>query len=293
MSVGVELDPVFRQALRFLHSSKSDAAENIRKALDDVIKQKHGPSKMLVNTLHKKFLAEESTATGSGVIKSVSSHRRSSHKSSDSSSNNSNSSPVQIITTTTTSSTPTTTVLTTDLSGQTQEIPVIISLPDSAGGTSITAVDDNAMDTNIHSSLLEEINNLVCVVCRSYDFTAGLIECTRCHSLYHQECHNPQIKSSDLADGKELAWLCHECKGSSTTNSVSSSSSSNGSKKEKDKGHSSSSSKSKSSSSSSSSSRHHSSHHSSTSHHSSHSSKHERSSGSNSEKSSSSKNSAP
>lgn len=30
MATNVELDPVFRQALRFLHSSSVDAAENIR-----------------------------------------------------------------------------------------------------------------------------------------------------------------------------------------------------------------------------------------------------------------------
>lgn len=289
MATTVELDPVFRQALRYLHSSQTDAAENIRISLDDVIKQKHGSSKMLINTLSKKHIAEESKATGSGVIRSISSTRRSSHKSSDSNSNNS---PMQIITTTTIT-TPTATVLTTDLTGETQEIPVIISLPDSGNGTTLGAVDDNAMDTNIHNSLFED---LACVVCRRIDFVAKnrLIECTKCNSLYHQECHSPQIKDSDLANEQEAAWMCSECKGgSSAGTSVCSSSSSSSSKKEKekekekeDKHSSSSSSKSKSSS------RHHSSHHSSSSSH--HSSRHERSSGSGSDKSSSkSSSSAP
>lgn len=288
MATTVELDPVFRQALRYLHSSQTDAAENIRKSLDEVIKQKHGSSKMLINTLSKKHIAEESKATGSGVIKSISSTRRSSHKSNDSSSNNS---PVQIITTTNIT-TSTTTVLTTDLTGQTQEIPVIISLPDSANGTTLTAVDDNAMDTNIHNSLFED---LACVVCRRIDFVAKnrLIECTKCNSLYHQECHSPQIKDSDLADEQEAAWLCSECKGgSSAGTSVCSSYSSSSSKKEKEKEKEEKHSSSSSSKSKSSSSRHHSSHHSSSSSH--HSSKHERSSGSGSDKGSSkSSSSAP
>lgn len=279
MATTVELDPVFRQALRYLHSSQTDAAENIRKSLDEVIKQKHGSSKMLINTLSKKHIAEESKATGSSVIKSISSTRRSSHKFSDSSSNNS---PVQIITTTTTNiTTPTTTVLTTD-----QEIPVIISLSDSENGTTLTAIDDNAMDTNIHNSLFED---LACVVCRRIDFVAKnrLIECTKCNSLYHQECHSPQIKDSELANEQEAAWLCSECKGgSSAGTSVCSSSSSSSSKKEKEK-------EEKHSSSSSSKRRHHSSHHSSSSS-SHHSSKHERSSGSGSDKGSSkSSSSAP
>lgn len=172
MAAIVELDPVFRQALKFLHSSNTDAAENIRKALDDVIKLKHGPNKMLINTLSKKYIAEESKATGSGVIKA--SVRRSSNKSSDSSS----SSPVQIIATT--SSTSTTTVITTDSSGQTQEIPLIISLPDTTNSASIAAVDDNAMDTHIHNSLFDDLS---CVICRRIDLSAKnrLIECTKCN----------------------------------------------------------------------------------------------------------------
>lgn len=193
MAASVELDPVFRQALKFLHSSNNDAAENIRKALDDVIKQKHGPNKMLINTLSKKYIAEESKATGSGISKSSSSsssvRRSSNNKSSDSSS----SSPVQIIAVTTNSATAATTVLTTDSSGHTQEIPVIISLPDTpTTTTTITAVDDNAMDTHISNSFFDD---LACVICRRIDLSAKnrLIECTRCSSLYHQECHNPVI----------------------------------------------------------------------------------------------------
>lgn len=330
MAVNVELDPVFRQALRYLHSSSNDAAENIRKSLDEVIKQKHGPSKMLINTLSKKYLAEESKATGSGVVKSVAIRRSSSHKSSDSSSNNSNSSPVQIIATTTASSTTLLTA-TVDSTGQQQDVPVIISLPDSSSSgsiASIAAIDDNAIDNNMlldnqHLKDLE-LEDLVCVVCRRIDLSAKnrLIECTKCNALYHQECHVPQIKDSDLTNGQESSWCCGTCKlrsfkqsdekrygkrrpsvefvpndlpaqdfsSSSSSSSTSGAnvaagsfgSSSSSSKKEREH----SSSKSKSSSSSSSSSRHHSSHHHS-------SSKHERSSGSSSEKSSSSKGLTP
>lgn len=191
MAASVELDPVFRQALKFLHSSNIDAAENIRKALDDVIKQKHGTNKMLINTLSKKYIAEESKATGSGIIKS-SSVRRSSNKSCDSSS----SSPELQIIAVTTSAATTTTVLTTDSSGQTQEIPVIISLPDTPTiASAITAVDDNAMDTHINDNFFDD---LACVICRRIDLSAKnhLIECTRCTSLYHQECHSPVISDA-------------------------------------------------------------------------------------------------
>lgn len=215
MAVNVDIDPVFRQALQFLHSPNTDSAENIRKVLDEMIKQRHGSSKMLANTLSKKHLAEEPLATGSGVIKTV--MRRQSSKSSDSS-NNSNSSPVQITATTTigmTTGTTSATIMTTDGSGQQQEIPVIISLPDETG-TAITTIDDNATDDSlmIDNQHLKDLEDLVCVVCRRIDLSAKnqLIECTKCNALYHQECHTPKISDSELSNGQESSWCCNACK---------------------------------------------------------------------------------
>lgn len=224
MATSAELDPVFRQALKLLHSPSTDAAENIRKSLDEIIKQRHGPNKMLINTLSKKYLAEESQATGSGVLKPITTVRRQSNKSNDSNSNNSNPASVQITTVTVASGTAVggttaATVLTTDLSGQPQEIPVIISLPDAEGGATLTTVDDNAIDDTImlHNQHLNDLEDLVCVVCRRIDLSAKnrLIECTKCNSLYHQECHTPQIADSDLNDDRELSWCCGTCKANS------------------------------------------------------------------------------
>lgn len=218
MATTTELDPVLRQALQLLHSPSTDAAENIRKVLDEIIKQRHGSNKMLVNTLSKKHLAEESLATGSGmVVKPTSaSVRRHSHKSSDSSSNNSNSSPVQIGAMGLASGTATTaTVLTTDSSGQQQEIPVIISLPDS-GGNTITTIDDSASDDNIGHHL-NDFADLACFVCGRIDLSAKnrLIECTKCTLLYHQECHTPQIADTELSNDQESSWCCTACKSKS------------------------------------------------------------------------------
>lgn len=218
MTTSAELDPVLRQALQLLHSPSTDAAENIRKVLDDIIKQRHGSSKMLVNTLSKKHLAEESLATGSGVVvkPTPASVRRQSHKSSDSSSNNSNSSPVQIGGTSmglaSGASSTTATVLTTDSSGQQQEIPVIISIPDSSGNT-ITTIDDNASDDNIGHHL-NDFADLACFVCGRIDLSAKnrLIECTKCTLLYHQECHTPQIADTELNNDQESLWCCTPCK---------------------------------------------------------------------------------
>lgn len=216
MATNTELDPVLRQALQLLHSPSTDAAETLRKVLDDIIKQRHGSSKMLVNTLSKKHLAEESLATGSGVVvkPTPASARRQSHKSSDSSSNNSNSSPVQIGTTMGLASgaaTTTTVLTTTDSSGHQQEIPVIISLPDTSANT-ITTIDDDASDDNIGHHL-NDFADLACFVCGRIDLSAKnrLIECTKCTLLYHQECHTPQIADTELSNDQESVWCCTAC----------------------------------------------------------------------------------
>lgn len=52
----LDLDPQFTQGLHLLHSTNKDSAEQLRALLDEAIKQKYGPSKMLSNVLHKKVI---------------------------------------------------------------------------------------------------------------------------------------------------------------------------------------------------------------------------------------------
>lgn len=61
VTTAMELDPVFRNALKLLHSQSPDSAEKIRKSLDEIIKQRFDSNKMLINTLNKKIIAEERT----------------------------------------------------------------------------------------------------------------------------------------------------------------------------------------------------------------------------------------
>lgn len=219
MSATTELDPVFRYALKLLHSPNEDSAEKIRNALDDLIKQRHGANKMLANTLHKKYLAEESSAPGSGAA-----HRRHSHKSSDSKasiSSKSSGSPVHISTT-----------ITTD-SGYVA--PIIISVPDDDDDDDVIMEDDHlkvsirfftvfvlggvkemiTLSTIFYLVffVLQGLEDLMCLVCHSMDVSARnrLIECAECHSLYHQDCHHPRISDSD-ANEQEFSWCCSSCK---------------------------------------------------------------------------------
>lgn len=121
MSASTELDPVFRYAIKMLHSANTDSAEKIRNALDDLIKQRHGATKMLANTLNKKFIAEEALAPGSGAIQRRPSHKSIDSKASSSSSKGSASPCSQTITT-----------ITTETGGGDGNIdgPIIINVPD-------------------------------------------------------------------------------------------------------------------------------------------------------------------
>jgi len=37
-----------------------------------------------------------------------------------------------------------------------------------------------------------------------------LVECIECHSLYHQECHDPPVAEADMNDPRS-AWYCSNC----------------------------------------------------------------------------------
>ncbi|XP_076761760.1 integrator complex subunit 12 [Xylocopa sonorina] len=170
----LDLDPQFTQGLHLLHSTNKDSAEQLRALLDEAIKQKYGPSKMLANVLHKKYMMEEPVlsdhSSSSGSKKSKSSSSSSSKHSSKSSKN---SSPV--------------------------------NLP-----TRDTPPDIIQTDNTLALEILED--DLTCVICKGMDVGARnrLVECLECHSLYHQECHVPHILDSQI-DVPGLVWYCSNC----------------------------------------------------------------------------------
>lgn len=198
----LELDPQFTQGLRLLHSTNKDSAEQLRALLDEAIKLKYGPSKMLLNVLHKKVvdnnllslsnvhvcacligwslkvlfilqymmeepvLSDHSSSSSSKKSKSSSSSKHSSKSSK-------NSSPVNL--------------------------PARDTPPD------ILQTDET-----LALEILED--DLTCVICKGMDVGARnrLVECTECHSLYHQECHSPHILDSQI-DVPRQVWYCSNC----------------------------------------------------------------------------------
>ncbi|XP_033200254.1 integrator complex subunit 12-like isoform X2 [Bombus vosnesenskii] len=170
----LELDPQFTQGLHLLHSTNKDSAEQLRALLDEAIKQKYGPSKMLSNVLHKKYMMEEPVLSDHSSSSSSKKSKSSSSSSSKHSSKSSkNSSPV--------------------------------NLP-----TRDTPPDIIQTDNTLALEILED--DLTCVICKGMDVGARnrLVECSECHSLYHQECHIPHILDSQI-DVPGLVWYCSNC----------------------------------------------------------------------------------
>uniref|UniRef100_A0A6B2EDK6 Integrator complex subunit 12 n=1 Tax=Phlebotomus kandelakii TaxID=1109342 RepID=A0A6B2EDK6_9DIPT len=188
MSAIAEMDPTIRNAIKLMHSSGSDAAEKIRLTLDELIKTRFSSSKMLVNVLNKKHLGEENTATGSGTVTHPP-HQR--HRSTDSNSKSSSSK----------SSSSNSSVSALEVTAIPIDTPIMVELE---------TLDE---DTIMEDDQLKELEELVCVVCRQVDvsFRNRLVECADCHSLYHQECHKPQISELDAND-QENSWICVLCK---------------------------------------------------------------------------------
>ncbi|XP_058062765.1 integrator complex subunit 12-like [Anopheles bellator] len=194
MSATLDIDATFKHALKLLHSANSESAEKIRNLLDELIKQRYGNGKTLINTLNKKHLAEEPLAVGSNLY--VRKQKVIEPK------------PVAIIDL---DPDPETVVsgtiecLTIPQSG-----PIVISTSDLEG-------DDD--DVVMEEDKLKELEDLMCVVCRLMDVSARnrLVECADCHSLFHQECHKPNISETDAND-EENAWYCTLCRSKQAVN---------------------------------------------------------------------------
>nr|CAD7607126.1 unnamed protein product [Timema genevievae] len=168
----IELDPVFVRAIRLLNSNTAkDAEEQLKSMLEEAIKQKYGNTKSLGNLVIEK----ESLVKRDSCISS--SRKDDTRKELEKVDLGGNSQPGSR-----------------RGSGDTsrQQSPEIVDLDD----------DDFAL------GILED--DLTCVVCRGMDVTARnqLVECIECHSLYHQECHQPPV--ADVNDVRSV-WYCSSC----------------------------------------------------------------------------------
>lgn len=80
----------------------------------------------------------------------------------------------------------------------------------SRANSPLTINDNDIDDDNLAMAILDD--DLTCVVCRGMDIGARnrLVECKDCGSLYHQECHVPNVPDSQI-DETPVVWYCHTC----------------------------------------------------------------------------------
>lgn len=170
-----DLDPAIKSALSHLHSTQVSSASEIRILLDGFIKKQLGSSsRMLINRLSKKQLAEEETAPG--VVASVPE-------------------PLEIM------DSPPHEEKMMDPEPEVEEVTECLNL-----------IEDEPAPEPEDIEMNEDFNDLNCVVCDSmmYSATNGLKECLECHSLYHQQCHTPKIEDDSMKEDK--SWICTNCK---------------------------------------------------------------------------------
>uniref|UniRef100_A0A182MWM9 Integrator complex subunit 12 n=1 Tax=Anopheles culicifacies TaxID=139723 RepID=A0A182MWM9_9DIPT len=199
MGSTLDIDPTFKHALKLLHSPHSDATEKIRNLLDELIKQRYGSGKTLINTLSKKHLAEEPLAGGSNLY--VRKQKIIEPK------------PIPVI-----NVDPDPEPIASGTIECIVSAPEALTIPPmSSGSILISSSDlegnDEDDDVVMEEDKLKELEDLMCVVCRLMDVSARnrLVECADCHALYHQDCHKPVISEADAND-EENAWYCTMCR---------------------------------------------------------------------------------
>ncbi|GAB6024183.1 Integrator complex subunit 12 [Chamberlinius hualienensis] len=242
MATQAELDPLFVEALRLLHSKAPDSCEQLKRLLDDVLHQVtptsviHGYSgagkaekeivlsaKIQASASYKKGSPKHFHSSGDGVL-SLPSPKSSSPGPQPTAITTKSSSKIDVGQKSGLGSEKRTHDKISGKSDSYSEskklkIDVSSSSSSSKPSSSISKVKiepdvelSSSQEENTSATDLAVEMGLACVVCRSIQFSSGntLVECQDCHNLYHQECHRPPITDQDVNDPR-LVWYCARC----------------------------------------------------------------------------------
>ncbi|XP_066995280.1 integrator complex subunit 12 [Anabrus simplex] len=226
-------DAIFRRGILLLNSSADGSMEQLRGLLEDTIKQRYGSSRSL-NIRKDSYVKKESSgksSTGLTPKKEGSkkySEKRSTLKSSEDrteGSRDGSSSRKSVDQHKTSLLKPSSSNPASPHSlsmGMSQSVSMSLLRDLETGKEESLRGDD---DEDLALEILEE--DLTCVVCRGMDVGVRnqLVECLECHSLYHQECHQPPVP--DDMNEPRSAWYCANCMKAMNKVGTSSSSSSN------------------------------------------------------------------
>ncbi|ALC46721.1 IntS12 [Drosophila busckii] len=175
-----EVDPILKKSVKLLHSSNPSSAAELRLLLDEMLKVRYGPEKILSKNMTQRMLDDESNFPGRATPQPQPAQTLASD---------------EIIN------------LTNSPEKVPSDSPDTIADSDDGSGAALTMSTVLNTDTG-------DFGDLNCCVCGGMVITANnrLIECSKCGALYHQECHKPPISNEEAADEQQSQiWQCDAC----------------------------------------------------------------------------------
>ncbi|EDW16576.1 integrator complex subunit 12 [Drosophila mojavensis] len=174
-----EVDPVLKKAIKLLHSTNPTSAAELRMLLDEAIKLRFGPDKMISKNMTQRMVDDEANFPGRATPQP----------------------PIQ----------PMATDEIINLTNSPDKVPA--DSPDTIADSDDGSAVGIAMSGVVNTGDTGDFGDLNCCVCGEmvYKATNRLIECSECGALYHQECHKPPITNEEAADDQVHIWQCDTC----------------------------------------------------------------------------------
>lgn len=174
-----EVDPVLKKAIKLLHSTNPTSASELRMLLDEAIKLRFGPDKMISKNMSQRMVDDEANFPGRATPQP----------------------PAQAM--------ATDEII--NLTNSPDKMPA--DSPDTIADSDDGSAAGIAMSGVVNTGDTGDFGDLNCCVCGEmvYKATNRLIECSECGALYHQECHKPPITNEEAADDQVHIWQCDTC----------------------------------------------------------------------------------
>ncbi|XP_050429120.1 integrator complex subunit 12 [Adelges cooleyi] len=186
MEVTTELEPFIKNGLKLLRRTKDVSVIKLMwKNFEEAIAEQYGPNRRPTNVAKKLSVPTALMTKELGIDQSdvVAEDESSSSSSSSSPALSTNKTIVEVC------SSP----------------PPTITLEQAKSDPVINIDSDSDMDTDLEA--------YSCCACKESFVHMGnsLVECLDCHSMYHQNCHNPPITDINLNDPR-IVWYCGNCR---------------------------------------------------------------------------------
>ncbi|XP_025204061.1 integrator complex subunit 12-like [Melanaphis sacchari] len=185
METSVELEPFMKTGFKLLRRTKdSNSIKLLFKHFEDSIQESYGSNRRPTNAAKKLSIPTALLSKDLGIEQVDLDDESSSSSSSSSPIATTSKSIIEV------SSSP----------------PPTITLEQAKSDPVINIDSDSESET-------EKVEPYSCCTCKESYVVMGnsLVECLECHSMYHQNCHNPPIIDINLNDPR-IVWYCINCR---------------------------------------------------------------------------------